>query len=200
MRVSTDAAWPARSTLLAMVAAGAIWGLFNAALGMVFGFGTSLLVERGWSFSAAGYATSLVLWIVTLSVPLGGFLADRTGMHVEIMLIGFALFAIALVAATRTNAVVMAFVALGIVGGLSAGPIMSLPARVLTPPLRAVGMGIYFTLFYVVAVGAPIIAGVVSTWVGTAATAFDFGAIMLALCLPVYWLFDRLALRAAPAN
>jgi MFS family permease len=189
------AAWPRPPAIRAMVVAGTIWGLFNAALGMVFGFGTVLLVERGWSLAAAGSATSLILWIVSLSVPFGGVLADRSGKHVEIMLIGFALFATALLMATRTGAVIPAFVALGFVGGLSAGPIMSLPARVLTAPVRAVGMGIHFTLFYLLVVAAPIVAGVLSNHIGTAAAAFDFGAFMLALCFPAYWVFDRLAPR-----
>ena len=193
------AAWPRWPVIQAMIVAGTIWGLFNAALGMVFGFGTVLLVQRGWSLAAAGSATSLVLWIVSLSVPFGGFLADRTGKHIEIMLGGFALFAVALLAATRTDAVIPAFIVLGLVGGLSAGPIMSLPVRVLTPPSRAVGMGIHFTLFYALVVAAPIVAGSLSTRFGTAGTAFDFAALMLALCIPAYWLFNRLARRAALA-
>jgi MFS family permease len=193
------ASWPRPPAIRAMVVAGSIWGLFNAAIGMVFGFGTILLVERGWSLAAAGSATSLVLWIVSISVPIGGVLADRTGKHIEIMLIGFALFAVALLVATRTNAVIPAFVALGLVGGVSAGPIMSLPARVLTPPVRAIGMGIHFTMFYAVVVAAPILAGILSTRIGTAGAAFDMGAILLALCFPAYWAFDRLAARAVLA-
>ena len=194
------AAWPRSPAIRAMVVAGTIWGLFNASLGMVFSFGTILLVERGWTLTAAGSTTSLVLWIVSLSVPFGGVLADRTGKHIEIMLVGFALFAVALLTATRTDAVIPAFVALGLVGGLSAGPIMSLPARVLTPPVRAVGMGIHFTLFYLLVVAAPIVAGVLSARIGTAGAAFDFGAFMLALCFPAYWVFDRLATRASLAD
>jgi MFS family permease len=194
------AAWPRPPAIRAMVVAGTIWGLFNAALGMVFGFGTILLVERGWNLAAAGSATSLVLWIVSLSVPFGGVLADRTGKHVAIMLTGFALFAVALLIATRTSAVIPAFIALGLVGGLSAGPIMSLPARVLAAPVRAVGMGIHFTLFYLFVVAAPIVAGVLSTRIGTAGAAFDLGAFMLALCFPAYWVFNRLARRAMLAD
>jgi MFS family permease len=193
------ASWPRPPTVRAVVVAGSIWGLFNAAIGMVFGFGTILLVERGWSLAAAGSTTSLVLWIVSISVPFGGVLADRTGKHIEIMLIGFALFAVALLTATRIDAVIPAFVVLGLVGGISAGPIMSLPARVLTPPLRAIGMGIHFTMFYAFVVVAPIIAGILSTRIGTAGTAFDMGAFMLVLCFPAYWAFDRLAARAALA-
>jgi hypothetical protein len=93
--------------------------------------------------------------------------------------------------------VIPCFIALGLAGGLSAGPIMSLPARVLTPPVRAVGMGIHFTLFYAFVVAAPIVAGILSTAIGSAAVAFDVGAFMLGLCFPAYWAFDRLALRTA---
>ena len=193
------ASWPRAPAIRAMVAAGSIWGLFNAAVGMVFGFGTVLLVERGWGLAAAGSATSLVLWLISVSVPFGGILADRTGKHVEIMLIGFALFAVTLWWATRTAAVIPAFVVLGLVGGLSAGPIMSLPARVLSPPVRAVGMGIHFTLFYAFVVAAPILAGMLSSRIGTAQAAFDLGAFMLALCFPAYWAFNRLSSRATLA-
>jgi hypothetical protein len=61
-------------------------------------------------------------------------------------------------------------------------------------------MGIHFTLFYVFVVATPIIAGVLATRIGTAAAAFDFGAVMLALCFPAYWVFDRLAARARVAD
>jgi MFS family permease len=196
---AASASWPHPSVIRAVVAAGFIWGLFNASVGMVFGFGITMLVERGWSLAAAGSATSLVLWLVSASVPIGGFLADRIGKPIAIMLAGFALFAIALLTAARTDAVIPAFVALGLVGGLSAGPIMSLPTRILSPPLRAVGMGIYFTLFYLFVVSAPIVAGMLSSRAGTAAAAFDFGAFMLALCFPAYWAFKRLAARATLA-
>jgi MFS family permease len=196
---AASASWPHPSVIRPVVAAGIMWGLFNAAIGMVFGFGITMLVERGWTLAAAGSATSLVLWLVSASVPIGGFLADRTRKPIAIMLAGFALFAIALLVARRTDAVIPAFVALGLVGGLSAGPIMSLPARILTPPWRAVGMGIYFTLFYLFVVSAPIVAGVLSSRAGTAAVAFDFGAFMLALCFPAYWAFNRFAARVTPA-
>ena len=57
---------------------------------MIFGFGTTMLVERGWSLAAAGSVTSLVLWVLGVTLPIAGFLADRTGRHAEIMLAGFA--------------------------------------------------------------------------------------------------------------
>lgn len=66
--------------------AGSIWGLYNAAFSMVFGFGTSMLAERGWSLSSAGSATSLVLWLLSVSVTLGGVVSDRINRPVQVML------------------------------------------------------------------------------------------------------------------
>src|SRR5690606_27356384 len=37
--------WPAGASLRAVIVAGSIWGLYNAALGMIFGFGTAMLAE-----------------------------------------------------------------------------------------------------------------------------------------------------------
>ena len=190
------ATWPVPSTIKAVVMAGLIWGLFNAAFSMVFGFGTSMLAERGWSLSSAGSATSLVLWLLCVSVTLGGVVSDRSNRPVQVMLTGFALFAACLIVVTRTEATIAGFAVLGLVGGISAGPIMSLPARVLPPNARAVGMGIFFTLFYLIVVLAPIAAGWLATRVGSATAAFDLGAAFLVLCVPAYVVFDRLAVRA----
>ena len=189
--------WPTGAALQAVIVAGCIWGLYNAALSMVFGYGTALLTERGWSLAAAGSATSLVLWTAVISVPIGGLLADRTGRPREIMLAGFALFGLVLVIAARSEAVIFWFVIMGLVGGVSAGPIMALPSRVLDPSARAVGMGLYFTMFYVMVVIGPIVAGRLAEQVGTSRITFDFGAGMLVACFGLYWLYEQLRARHA---
>ena len=189
--------WPKGSALRAVIVAGCIWGLYNAALSMVFGYGTALLTERGWSLTAAGSVTSLVLWMVAISVPLGGILADRTGRPNEIMLAGFACFAVTLAIAARTEAVVFWFVVLGLMGGLSAGPVMALPTRVLDPRARAVGMGLYFLMFYVMVVIGPIVAGRLAGLAGTSRITFDFGAALLVACFALFWLYRQLQARHA---
>jgi MFS family permease len=187
---------PAGSALRALLIAGLIWGFFNAAVAMVFSFGTSMLAERGWSPTAASSATSLVLWLVTLSVPLGGFIADRTGRNDSVLLSGCLGTAVLLVLAARTDAVIPAFIALGLVSGIAAGPIMSLPVRVLPPETRAVGMGLFFTLFYVFVVLAPWAAGYLANAAGTARITFDFGAIMLIACCALTIAFGKAAAKA----
>ena len=91
---------------MAVVCAGSIWALYNIGFVMIFSFGPSMLVERGWSITAAGSAISVVLWLSAVSVPLGGFLADRTGRHEVIMAACFFVTAALLIVATRTDAII----------------------------------------------------------------------------------------------
>jgi nitrate/nitrite transporter NarK len=133
--------WPDRRALWAVLAAGVIYGLYNASLVAILGFGPLMLTERGWTMAAASSTTSVVLWLVAFSLPAGGWLADRTGRSAAILIGGLAGFAVALVLSSRMDAVLPAFILLGIVSGLPCGPIMSLPARVLAPRARG-GHGI----------------------------------------------------------
>lgn len=178
--------------LAATLAAGSIWGLYNGALGMVFGFGPAMLVERGWALAAASASTSLVLWVAAVSIPLGGYLSDRTGRRDLVMVLGFGGFAAALLLAPDAGSVIPLFVLLGVFAGLSAGPIMSLPAAVLAPGNRALGMGVFFTMFYAGVVFAPMLAGLLSEASGTSKTAFHLGAAMLGLCGLALWMFRTL--------
>lgn len=173
---------PKGHALVAIIIAGAIWGLYNSALAMIFGFGPAMLAERGWTMSAASSATSVVLWLVALSVPLGGFIADRTGRRTTVLIFGLLSFAAILAGAVHVEAVLPTFVALGLVAGLAAGPIMSLPSQVLTPEIRAYGMGLFFTLFYICIFLAPILAGALADASGSVDVTFGFGAAMLVTC------------------
>jgi MFS family permease len=189
-------AWPQATARRAVLTVGLVWGFYNAALGVVFGFGPLILTERGWTLAAASSATSIALWLVVVSVPLGGVIADRTGRHIAVLTGGCVVFALALLVAGRTDATVASFAALGLLSGLAAGPIMSLPSRVLQPETRALGMGLFFTMFYVMQAAGPWIAGRASAAAGHAAMAFDVGVLFLVMALALVWIFLKLAERS----
>jgi MFS family permease len=63
--------------MMAVVVAGLIWGLFNLGFAMIFSFGPTMLVERGYTIAQSGSVISIVLWLAVFSIPLGGFVADR---------------------------------------------------------------------------------------------------------------------------
>ncbi|WP_439373964.1 CynX/NimT family MFS transporter [Bradyrhizobium sp. PMVTL-01] len=179
-------------TICAVIAAGLIWCLYNIGFAMIFSFGPSMLVEQGWSGAAAGSTVSVVLWLAALSVPLGGFLADRTKRGEAILVTGCIAFAGLTLLLSRSGMVVPIVVALGILCGLPAGPIMSLPARVLDQTMRPIGMGLFYTVFYAGMLAGPAIGGKLSTSFGSASAALDFGAGALLACPVVLWLFRRI--------
>jgi cyanate permease len=185
---------PLRGAMLgAVICAGLIWGLYNAALGMIFGFAPAMLAERGWSATAASTATSIVLWLVAISVPLGGILADRLKRGETVLLAGLVVFGAVLAYAARTEAVYLSFALLGSGAGIPAGPIMSLPTKVLPSDKRATGTGLFFALFYMFVVVAPIAAGHLADVCGRVSIAFDLGIAMLAVSVMLVIAYSRLA-------
>ncbi|MBR0952839.1 MFS transporter [Bradyrhizobium canariense] len=178
--------------LLAVIIAGAIWGLYNVGFAMIFSFGPSLLAERGWSIAAAGSAISLVMWLSVISVPAGGYLADRFKRPLVLAIAASLVVAALLAWLTRSDAVITILVLIGLIGGHPAGPIMSLTARVLVPETRAIGMGVFYTLFYAAMTLGPAVAGRLAKSAGTAAVALDLGALTVLACPPLMWLFERI--------
>jgi predicted MFS family arabinose efflux permease len=152
-----------------------------------------MLVERGWSIAAAGSTISIVLWVAVFSVPFGGFLADRTKRPQTILVAGSIVFAMLMLSLPRTDAILLTVVGLGLISGQPAGPIMSLPARVLQPQTRAIGMGLFFTMFYGCMMLGPVVGGACAKWAGSSAAAFDFGAAIILVCPLLLWGFNRIA-------
>jgi MFS family permease len=182
-----------RRTTFALIVAGLIWGLYGVGPATIFSFGPTLLVERGWSVAAAGSTISMVLWISVPFVPLAGHMADRLKRPEAIFIGGGCLVFAALVAAlAHANAVTFVIVGLGVFIGLPAGSIMSLPARVLAPATRAIGMGVFFTIYYVAMMLGPVIGGACAKWTGSAAAALDFGVVALLACPLLLWTFNRI--------
>jgi MFS family permease len=64
---------------------------------------------------------------------------------------------------------------------------------VLQPHTRAIGMGIFYTVYYGAMMLGPIIGGACAKWAGSAAAAFDFGALVIIACPLLLWVFNRIA-------
>jgi len=192
-RAATKAERLDRRTVLSLIVAGLIWGLYSLGPATIFSFGPTLLVERGWSVATAASTISIVLWVSIPFVPLAGYLADRL-KHPEAIFIGggCVAFAALVAALAHTHAVPFVIVGLAIFIGLPAGSIMSLPARVLGPATRAIGMGIFFTLYYIAMMLGPVVGGACARWSGSAAAALDFGVAALLACPLLLWTFNRI--------
>jgi MFS family permease len=186
-----------RNTLSAVIVAGMIWGLYNIGFAMIFSFGPTMLVERGWTITAAGSTISIVLWLAAFGGASGGILSDWTKRPQLIIAAVCVLFAALLIALAQSDLVIPIVIVIGIISAVPAGPILALLAPVLSPATRAIGMGIFYTMYYVTMMLGPPIAGAAAKWTGSADAALYFGALMLVICPPLLWGFNRIV---APAT
>ncbi|MGI1661766.1 CynX/NimT family MFS transporter [Palleronia sp. KMU-117] len=186
------AGWPHGARRTGLVAAALIWAFVNAALILAFSFGPALLTQRGLPLVAASGLTSLSLWMLALCAPFGGILADRTGARDGVILCGLAVFGAGLISIRIGLPPAPGFALIGIGTGLCAGPIMTLPAAVLDPATRALGMGLFFTLYYAVTLSGPVLGGWLAALTGSAAGSFDAAVVLIGLCVLLLLLVRRI--------
>ena len=184
-----------RLPLAPLLSAGWIWAAYNAAIAMVFSFGPVLLISRGWTLAAASSSVSLCIVLIAVSVPLGGIIADRSGRRDAVIAASLAGSAILLAALVQVPAgwVTATLVATGLISGLGFGPVMGLPSQVLAPEARAFGMGVFFTIYYVVFMMSPMIAGGLADLSGSTGAPLLYGSALLISCLAALWNFRRTA-------
>jgi MFS family permease len=118
--------------------------------------------------------TSLASWLVIPALPLGGWLAERIGQPDATMAASFLFIAGLVWAIPFLPAPVLWFGVLGLAFGPAGGLIMALPSRVLRPENRAVGMGIFYTIYYVGMSVCPTIAGLLRDLAGDPAAPLFF--------------------------
>lgn len=177
--------WPRGRELSGVLLAGGVWGIYNVALILAVAFGPGLLEARGSDPVAAAASVSFITWAAILSVAGGGWLATRTGAPGALSQAAFwgsaaLAAALALGAADGIEAPFMAL--LGLVMGPAAGVIMTLPARATRPQTRALGMGVYYAVYYAMMAVGPPLAGALRDAPGAAAAPIWVCAALLALC------------------
>ena len=99
------------------------------------------------------------------------------------LIVGTLGFAAGLLAVRAGVPPVLAFCLAGLFAGLPGGPIMALPAAILTPATRAYGMGLFYTIYYLLTLTGPALAGWAAEQAGSVVAVFDMGIVMLGVCV-----------------
>jgi predicted MFS family arabinose efflux permease len=142
--------WLYRHEWLPVMLAGAVWGLVNAGLNVLLGFATAWLVARGENPAAAGVALSLLGFASMVTLPCGGWLGERSGRPMLTVAASLAAISVLLMALPQAHHSMLLLGLLGLAFGVPCALIVGMPARVLVPESRALGMGVFYTVFYVV--------------------------------------------------
>jgi predicted MFS family arabinose efflux permease len=171
-----------------------IWAFYNGAYIIVPTFGPPLLSSRGMVFAEAAVLVSFNNWLIIGSVPLGGWMAQKFRRPNTFMVLGFILFGLAMLLLPFGSAVPL-IVSMGIIGGIPAGSIMAMPAAVLRPQSRAVGMGLFYTVYYGVYAAMPALAGLALDFTKSTASPLFFGAGLLFVAIILLIWFRSLQMR-----
>lgn len=168
--------------------AGLVWGTFNASAIIFVSFAPTFLIDSGWSAASANGVASLMVWLCTPMILLGGHIADQTGRR-DLVIGGAALLTAVLMAAMpMVPASLLILILVGVVWATPAGPIMAIP-QILPVEERAVGFGVFFTVFYGCMAALPAAAGWLLDFAGDSKAPLLFAAAVMASTALILWLF-----------
>ena len=163
--------------------AGLIWGFYNVGYIVLVSFLPALFIHQGETLADATRIVSLLGWAMIAMVPLGGYLADRSGRPDAIMLVGLFGTALGAVLVPFGELSVIAFLLILLVAGLPAGPIMALPPSALRGEVRGSGMGVYYAWSYALMASLPALAGLAHDMTRNAAAPLLFASVTLVLAV-----------------
>ncbi len=150
---------------LALAAAG--WTTYNVAFAVLVAFLPALFVARGLDVARAGALTATMTLTFIVSIPLGGWLIERTGRPATVTAVGVLGWA-ACIAAVRGGADPTTWLTIaGLTSGWAAGALSAAPARFLAPAARAIGLGLFYTMYYL---GMGVLPRLVGAWADRAGT------------------------------
>lgn len=189
-----------RRELVGVSIAALSWSIFNVGLILIVSFGPSYLTAQGFQVPEAGQLISLGTWLGVVTIPLGGWLAQRWNCPTTVTVLCLVTGALACWALVSGPSPLMAMLTFGILAWAPAGPIMALASEALRPENRAIGMGVFYTWYYLIMGLLPGFAGYLRDASGDAATPILFAGVMMLVSLTFALLARlppaRLAVRA----
>jgi hypothetical protein len=180
-----------RECLLLMIA-GAIWTVYTAGFSGFTSYLPSSLSVRDYGLGMTALVMTIVTWGNVPGTLAGGGLAARFGGF-TIFLIGSLSLSVGMAASALTGWPVAWAVLLGVGGSIQPGVIMAVGTLSARPENRAVGMGLFYTLYYLGGTFAPALCGVVADYSGRPEGALLAAAAISALAIPLFVLHRALA-------
>lgn len=148
-----------RNEVFLVLIAAAVWSFFNAGYVVYLSFAPVALVAGGYETVAALGVVSIASWVMIFSGVVCGQIADRSGRHDLVLYVCMAAAILGLLMLFVQPLAVPSSLLFGLVGVAPAGVIMALTASAMKPENRALGMGLFFSCYFLIQAPAPAIAG-----------------------------------------
>ena len=183
---------PSRRECLLLTVAGSIWTVYTSSFSSFASYLPSSLSGRGYSLAVTALVVTVATWGNIPGTLAGGGLAARFGGF-NIFLLGSLSLTVGMAGSALTGWPVAWAVLLGVGGSIQPGVIMAVGTLSARPENRAVGMGLFYTLYYLGGTFAPALCGIVADYSGQPEGGLLAAAAVSALAIPLYMLHRALA-------
>ena len=178
--------------------AGLIWTAYTACYAAFLSYTPALMHARGQDLALVGLVVAVATWGNVIATPAGGAIAGRIGAT-PLLAVGTAAMILGVALMGATNLPLLSGALVGLPGSLHAGLIIALGTLSARAENRAVGMGIFFTIYYGGGAIAPALCGMAADAYGGVGGAMFAGAAIGALAIPAFLAHRALGGRATLA-
>jgi predicted MFS family arabinose efflux permease len=184
--------WPSRRECGLMIVGGLVWTVYNAGYYGFMSYVPALLLSRGVSGAAIGWVMTLATWGSVPAILLGGAVVARVGV-MPVFLLGAVTLSGSLAGIALSQHFLLWGLLFGTIGALHPGIVIAAGTLSARPQNRAVGMGMFYTTYYIGGAAFPALCGRVADHFGTPAAALLAASALSVLTIPLFlwhqWLF-----------
>jgi MFS family permease len=177
---------------LLLIIAGMIWTAYASGYQGYLFYVAPTLGARGASAALIGLVVTVATWGQVPSTLFGGGLAGRFG-PLLVLIVGTLGLAIGTGGTALAAAPLLWAVFVGIIGSIHPGVIIAVGTMSARQEHRAVGMGVFYSLYYLGGAVIPALCGHAADLYGGPAGGLLAAAVIAALSIPLYLLHRRVA-------
>jgi predicted MFS family arabinose efflux permease len=190
--------WPSRAECALVLVSGLVWTVYNGGYFGFLSYVPSLLLSHGVSNAQVGWAMTAATWVSVPAILLGGAVVARFGA-MPVFVLGSLGITVSVAAIALSGHWLLWSLLFGTVGALHPGIIVAAGTLSARPENRAVGMGLFYTTYYVGGTLFPVLCGGAADHFGTPAAALLTASAISVLAVPLFVLHQRL-LRRGPVT
>jgi len=184
-------ALPSRRECLLLIIAGLIWTSYTSGYAGYTSYLPSALAGRGETPAMIGLVLVIATWGNVPATLWGGDLAARFG-GLRIFLIGTGAIVIGMAGTALSGGVVWWAILVGVIGSIHPGVIMAVGTLSARPEHRAVGMGLFYSLYYLGGSFGPALCGFTADRMGLPEGGVLAAAAISAFTVPMFLLHRSL--------
>jgi predicted MFS family arabinose efflux permease len=185
--------WPSGRESGLMIVGGLVWTVYNAGYYGFMSYVPALLLSRGVSDAETGWVMTLATFGSVPAILAGGAIVARVGV-MPVFVLGAVTLSGSLVGIALSSHSMIWGLLFGTIGALHPGIVIAAGTLSARPQNRAVGMGMFYTTYYIGGAAFPALCGRVADHFGTPAAALIAASAISVLTIPLFlwhqWLFD----------